>query len=253
MKEVNTLKIEEEWLRKLLPDGFPYPSLTLISGSGGTGKPLVELAFVSSWLKSGGSAIGIPLQYPTAEFVKTVMNKLYKINLEDYYEKIVYIQFDLSAEGCEKIGNNSIKANLLKPNIWNEAIKKARGMIEKNASKILVFGSALNLLLFSPTYKRDTIKNIENIIKKDNSKTYIFSISTSAFADEIRAWEEAADNLMYTRMKKPMRLSLKISRIKRVKFSREEIEVPISQEVLSEIKNVAEATRKRIIPRIMKV
>ena len=250
---MNILRIEEEWLQKLLPEGFPYPSSTFISGPGGTGKPLVEFAFVSSWLKSGGSAIGIPLQYPTAEFVKTAMSELYEINLENYHEKIAYIQFDPSIDGYEKIGNNTIKANLLKPDIWNKAVKKADDMIEKSGLGILVFGSALNLLLFSPTYKRGIIKNLEGIIKNDKSRTYIFSISTSAFADEIKVWEKTADNLMYTRMEKPMRLFFKISKMKGTKFSREEIEVPISQEILSKIKDVAEATRKRIIPEIMKI
>ena len=252
-RNMKYIRIEYDWLRRLLPEGFPYPSSTLISGPGGTGKPLVEFAFVSSWLKSGGSAIGIPLQYPSAEFVKRAMSRLYEIDIEDYHEKTAYIWFDPSIDGYEDMRNNTIKANLLKPNIWNETVKKADDMIEKTAMGTLVFGSALNLLLFSPTYKKHIIKNLEDVIKNDKSRTYIFSISTSAFADEIRVWEKSADNLMYTRMEKPMRLFFRISKMKGIKFSREEIEVPISQEVLSEIKDVAETTRKRIIPEIMKI
>ncbi len=248
---MNTLKLEEKWLQKVLPEGLPYPSSTLISGPGGTGKPLVEFAFVSSWLKSGGSAIGIPLQYPTMELVKTAMNKLYKIDPDNYRERIAYIQFNPSIDEYEDIGNNTIKANLLKPYVWDETIKKADDMIEKSSLGTLVFGSALNLLLFSPTYRNDIIKKLETIIKKN--RTYIFSVSTSAFDNKIRAWEEAADNLMYTRMEKPMSLFLNISKMKGVKFSREEIEVPISQEVLTEIKDIAEATRKRTIPEISKI
>jgi len=52
---MDTLKLEEEWLQKILPEGLVYPSSTLISGPGGSGKPLVEYAFVASWLKAGGS------------------------------------------------------------------------------------------------------------------------------------------------------------------------------------------------------
>jgi archaellum biogenesis ATPase FlaH len=52
---MNILKIEEEWLQEALPEDFPCPSSTLISGPGGTGKPLVEFAFVSSWLTSDGA------------------------------------------------------------------------------------------------------------------------------------------------------------------------------------------------------
>ncbi len=126
-------------------------------------------------------------------------------------------------------------------------------MIEKSDLGTLVFGYALNLLLFSPTYGSDTIKNLENIIKNDKNRTYIFSMSTSEFADEIKVWEEAADNMMDTRMEKQMRLFFTISKMKGVKFSREEIEVPISQDVLNEIKDVAETTRKRVIPEMRRI
>jgi len=41
--------------------------------------------------------------------------------------------------------------------------------------------------------------------------------------------------------------------LKGVKFSGKEVEVPIPREVLMEIKDVAEATRKRIIPEVSKI
>jgi len=250
---MKSIKIEYDWLRKLLPEGFPHPSSTLISGPGGTGKPLVEFAFVASWLKFGGSILGIPLQYPTMELVKTAMDKLYNLDLKNYPAKIVFIQFDPHIDKYEDIEDNILKANLLKPEVWNSVIEIADNMIEKSDLGTLVFGSALNLLLFSPKYKNDIMENLINIIKNDKSKTYLFSVSTSAFADEIKLWEEAADNLMYTRMEKPMRLFFKITRMKEVKFSRKEMQVPISREILMEIKETAEATRKRIIPELMKI
>lgn len=247
------IKMEEEWLKKLLPNGFPYPSSTLISGPGGTGKPLVEFAFVASWLKNGGSIIGVPLQYPNTKFVRTSINKLYNIDLKDYQRKTVMIQFDLHVDEYEDIGNNILKANLSKPEIWNKVLEIADSMVEKSDLGTMVFGSALNLLLFSQKYKKDVIKNLENIIKNDKSRTYIFSVSTSAFADEIKVWEEASDNLMFTRMEKPMKLFFKISKMKGVRFSKEEVNVPISQEEFIEIKEIADATRKRIIPEMMKI
>jgi len=187
------------------------------------------------------------------EFVKTVMDKLYNLDPKNYPGKMVFIQFDPHIDTYKELEGNILKANLLKPKVWNSVIKIADNMIEKSDLGTLVFGSALNLLLFSPTYKNDAIENLMNIIKNDKSKTYLFSVSTSAFADEIKLWEEAADNLMYTRMEKPMRLFLKIIKMKGVKFSREEIQVPISKEMLGKIKETAEATRKRIIPEIMSI
>jgi len=58
---------------------------------------------------------------------------------------------------------------------------------------------------------------------------------------------------MFTRMEKPMRLFFRISRMKEIKFSSEETEVPISKEMLEEISKAAEATRKKRIPEIRKI
>lgn len=43
------LKANIKWLNELLPEGISIPSSTLISGPGGTGKPLVEFAFVAAF------------------------------------------------------------------------------------------------------------------------------------------------------------------------------------------------------------
>ncbi|MBN2213577.1 MAG: hypothetical protein JW723_04980 [Bacteroidales bacterium] len=242
------LKTNIKWLDELLPEGILVPSSTLISGPGGTGKPLVEFAFVDAWLKAGGSLIGIPLQYPSGELVRTAMNKLYNTDLKDYHGKIVYIQFDPSAAGCEKTKDDTLKANMVNPEIWDEAIEKAEDMLEKTDIGTMVFGSALNLLLFSKTYKSMMLNKLKEVIQKDKSKTYVFAVSISALADEIKVLEDVADNLMFTRVEKPMRLFFKIVRMKGVEFSAEEKEVPIPQEMLIEINKIAESTRKtRII------
>ena len=112
---------------KGITERFPYPSSILISGPGGTGKPLVEFAFVSSWLKSGGSVIGIPLQYPTAEFVNAGMKKLYNVNLENYHGKIMHIQFDPFVDEYEEIGNDC-KAVI----IWWEVVDAKNRQVPRN-------------------------------------------------------------------------------------------------------------------------
>ena len=250
---MKTLKLEHQWLKKLIPEGLPYPTSTIISGPGGSGKPLVEFAFVASWLKSGGSLIGIPLQYPSVEFVKSAMLKLFDIDLDNYKKKFVNIQFDVDIDSYEQISDNEIRANLLKPEILNEVIDLAESLIEKSELGTLVFGSALNLLLFSPTYKDAALKNIETILKEDKSKTYIFSVSNSVYAEEIKHLEEAADNLMFTRMEKPMKLFFNIEKMAEVNFSYKEVNVPISKEILKEIKDVAEMSRKKILPKLKKI
>jgi KaiC/GvpD/RAD55 family RecA-like ATPase len=242
-----------EWLDELLPEGIRIPSSTLISGPGGTGKPLVEFAFVSAWLRAGGSLIGIPLQYPTGELVKKAINALYQINLDDYRGKVAYIQFDPVSDECQEMGDDTVKANMVIPEIWDEAIKKAENMLDRTELGTMVFGSALNLLLFSRTYKQSILDKLKEVIQNDKTRTYAFAVSTSALPDEIRILEGEADNLMFTRMEKPMKLFLKIVRMKGVEFSEQEKAVPIPKRMLEEINQIAEATRKTRIPEIRNI
>jgi KaiC/GvpD/RAD55 family RecA-like ATPase len=220
------LKTNIKWLDELLPEGMLIPSSTLISGPGGTGKPLVEFAFVASWLRNGGSLIGIPLQYPRGKMLKTAMKKLYNMNLDDYPGKIVYIEFDPGINTYQKTGNDTIKANMVKPWIWDETIEEAENMLDKTVPGTMVFGSALNLLLFSKTYKESMLNKLKDTLQYDKSRTYAFAVSTTALADKIKILENVADNLMFTRMGKPMKLFLKIDRMKEVGFLKKEKEVP---------------------------
>lgn len=250
---MTNLKLDINWFDELLPEGIQIPSSTLISGPGGTGKPLVELALVAAWLKSGGTVIGIPLQYPGGELLILAMKELYNLDLNDYYGKIVYVQFDLTANGCERTSPNTLRANLLKPEIWDETIASAETMFERKGHGTLVFGSALNLLLFSKTYKNSILNKLKNSLLYDKSRTYSFAVSSTVMQDEIKILEDSADNLMFTRMERPMRLFLKIERMKGVRFSRKEKVVPISEKMFREISQIAEITRKTRLPEISKI
>lgn len=250
---MKSIKAEYSWLNEVLPEGFPFPTSTLISGPGGTGKPLIELAFVAVWLNNGGSVVGIPLQDPTRKLIKTAMEKLYDVDLEKHQERVSYVQLDPEIDNYEKIEDNVLKANLLKPQVWDEAVEKAASMTEKTDLGNLVFVSALNLLLFSPTYKDKILEHLTDVLANDKSKTYLFSVSTSAFAEDIKAWEEVADNLTFTRMEEPMNLFFRIEKMKGVNYSTEEVDVPVTESSLKEIKKVAETTREKIIPAIRKI
>lgn len=129
----------------------------------------------------------------------------------------------------------------------------AENMFDKTAPGTLVLGSALNLLFFSKTYKDSILNKLKDALQNDKSRTYAFAVSTSVFADEIKILEDAADNLMFTRVKNPMKLFLRIDRMKGVRFSGEEKEVPISEETLRELNEIAEITRKTRIPEIKKI
>jgi KaiC/GvpD/RAD55 family RecA-like ATPase len=247
------LKTNIPWFEELLPEGILIPSSTLISGPGGTGKPLVEFAFVDAWLKAGGSLIGVPLQYPSGELVRIAMQKLYGTHLDNYKGKIAFIQFEPFTNRSVIVNENTVRANVLNPELWDEAIEKAESLVDKTDLGTMVFSSALNLLLFSKTYGDAILDKLKNALQNDKSRTYVFAVSTSALANKIKILEEVADNLMFTRMEKPMKLFLKIERMKGVGFSKEEKEVPISVELLKEINEIAEITRKTRIPEIMKI
>jgi hypothetical protein len=152
-----------------------------------------------------------------------------------------------------KIKEDTLQANVVKPELWDKAIEMAEDIVEKTELGTMVFGSALNLLLFSKTYGEAILEKLKNALQNDKSRTYAFAVSTTALADKIKILEDVADNLMFTRMEKPMKLFLKIERMKNVEFIKEEKEVPISEALLKEINEIAEATRKTRIPEIMKI
>ncbi|MBN1926609.1 MAG: hypothetical protein JW798_12315, partial [Prolixibacteraceae bacterium] len=102
-------------------------------------------------------------------------------------------------------------------------------------------------------YKDSILNKLKEALQHDKSRTYAFAVSTSAMADEIKILEDIADNLMFTRMEKHMKLFLRIERMKNVEFLKKEKEVPISEEMLKEINEIAEETRKTRIPEIMKI
>jgi len=66
---MKTIKAEINWVDELIPEGLPIESTTVITGPGGSGKPLIGETFVSAWLKNGGSVVFMSLQYPGSEFI----------------------------------------------------------------------------------------------------------------------------------------------------------------------------------------
>jgi len=124
-----------------------------------------------------------------------------------------------------------------------------------NSGKLgtMVVGAALNLLFFSPTYRDDIHAKIKETLKDDKSKTYFFSVNTNVFKDLVKGLEDPSDNLMYSRTDKPMILYLRIVRMKGVAFVEEEVKVPLSREVLEEVKREAEKGKRNLIPTLSKI
>lgn len=250
---MKSLEMTHDWLNELLPEGFPYPSTTVISGPGGSGKPLIGFALMHDWLKGGGSVVFIPLQYPDVDFVGRSFEKLYGLNVEDYEERIAYVRFDPELEGWGIEKERYLEANLVKPEVWEEVLDQAEETVKESEKGVMFFGSAINLLLFSPTYRDEILDKLVNIIRDHQDRSFLFTVSTSAYREKIRNLEEAAENLMFTEMEKPMKLKIEITRMTGVDFLDKTRKVPIPKELLEDIKEIAEETRTKAIPKIKSI
>ncbi len=248
------LRTGVDWLDSLMPEGLPIRTSTLVSGPGGSGKPLIGDTFVAAWLRAGGSVVLMSLQYPTAEFIYDSLRTVAKLDLNAYKDRLVIISLDTTLDGMGSPDGNMFRANMVKPKIWDEALSKACEMIPNQDPGIMIFGSALNLLLFSPTYGKELLDRMEWLLRHDKEKTYIFSVSTTAKKEEIARLEAVADNLIMTRSEgSPLRLYMRIVRMKGVPFSKDEIQVPIPAESLAHMRQIAEHSRRRVIPEISRI
>jgi KaiC/GvpD/RAD55 family RecA-like ATPase len=248
------IKTGLEWLDNLMPEGLPTQTSTLISGPGGSGKPLIGETFVAAWLRQGGSVVFMSLQYPSRDFIFSSLKTVTGLDLNDYSEKAAFISLDATIDGIETPHDHAFKANLVKPDIWDGAIEQGCSLVPDGGPGILVFGSALNLLLFSPTYEDEVLEAMLKTIRDDKRRTYMFSVSTSAKKEKIARLETAADNLIMSRSEKnPFRLFMHIVRLKGAPFLTDEVTVLIPPEALADVKEVAEHSRKRVIPLISKI
>ena len=251
---INSLHTQQDWFDRLLPDGLPIPSSTLLSGPGGSGKPLVGNVIAAAWLKQGGSVIFMSLQYPNHSFIKASLSKVTHLDLDDYKGRVVFIELDATIDTMTEPEDNRFWANVVKLEVWDHAIEQASGMLPEDGPGILIFSSALNLLLFSPTYGAGILEKMKAAAQGTQRFTYLFSASTTAKAEEIAELEAVVDNLIMTRSaKSPFRLYMQVVRSKGNAHISNEIEVPFSAELLADVKEIADHSRKKVIPLVSKL
>jgi KaiC/GvpD/RAD55 family RecA-like ATPase len=251
---VNEINTGQSWFDRLVPEGIPTHSSTLVSGPGGSGKPLIGNLVAAAWLRQGGSVVFMSLQYPSHEFIIAALKQVAQLDLSEYSDRVVFVELDITRDDVALTGVNHLKANLVIPDIWDAAIDQACSLIPQEGPGILVFGSALNLLLFSPTYGKAVLERIKNTIQNDKRHTYLFAVSTTANKEEIAELEAVADNLIESySARRPFRLFMRVARVKDLPFVPDEIEVPFSSELLEDVKEVADHSRLRVIPQIQKL
>jgi archaellum biogenesis ATPase FlaH len=236
----------------ILPDGFPVNTSTIISGPGSSGKPLIGYIFASGWLRNNGNVVFL-LTSTTLEYLKNTM-RILGADLEEYTGRFFVVELDPTITDITPVSDACIRANLVKPSVWEKALSIAENYLRSSESGIglMVVGAALNLFFFSRTYGKAIHLKIKEALEKDKSKTYFLTVNSDAFKDMVEELEASADNLMFSRMK-AMKLYLRIARIKRVAFRKEEIEVPLSPEVLESIRREAEKGKKDLIPTIRRI
>jgi len=242
-----------DWLNRLAPDGFPVPASILLSGPGGSGKPLVGLAIAASWLRQGGKVIFVPLQYPDPEYIQHDLKHLYDLELSQYSNSYEFIRFDLSLDPSSSIlrrsGQNILDANLVSPGSWDQVILHATSMAGQSGIGTLLFASAINLLLFSGTYGQVMLEYMKNLMKADKSITCLFAVSSNVFKNEVKELEEAADHLLYAEIDKIRgRLQVWVDHLSGAPCSSERTEAPFERPVLKALKERSEELKVVNIP-----
>jgi KaiC/GvpD/RAD55 family RecA-like ATPase len=245
------------WFDSLLPSGVPTPSSIVISGPSGTGKPFVGLAFAGSWLRQGGRVIFIPVHSAYPELFEMGLRSMYDLSLQDYPESHFFILLDTDLDPREESvkveGGNAIRCNLLNPKVWQEALAVASTSMEGDGP-ILIFTSALNLLLMSPTYGEQFFLMLVNTIRNPGGWTYLLTVSSSILLKKSIILEQAADHLfLMERVPKDRRVHLRAARVRDTGFHSAPVPIPAMPEFIEELKNQAVASRRILIPKVSSV
>lgn len=239
---MNKLTLHYKWLNDVLPEGFPYPSSTVLKGPMGAGKPIIAEAFIASWLKEGGKLISMPLQFPYPAFSQENMKALYGVDLNDYANQIVFVSFNPTSQVVEKNGENQLRANLVEPGQWHQVITHARALLG-NTGNIMLFATAINLPLVSDRKSADVIATIQNLFHADNKLTFLFALSTSMVDERADKISKAADNVIEGDLTQDHYLRFRILRMKGAAYHTNKQKVPFAPNLLVEAEERAKIYR----------
>ncbi|MFP4530043.1 MAG: hypothetical protein ACLFNC_01990 [Halodesulfurarchaeum sp.] len=240
---------DASWFREVAPEGIPKNTSTIISGPGGSGKPLIGFAVLDAWLDAGGEVVFL-LTNSDDTFVYDTMEMLYETPRADIEEQVTFVSFDPTMDPTvEAIEDGDvIRGNLLEPAVWRETINRALDRTAETGPGRLLFGSALNLFLFSDTYREAILEAFVETVEREDC-TSLFTVSSSAYAEEIGQVEAAADTVLMTEMDDGT-LRLRGERSESVPVGTDFVAVPFSAEELRRIREVAESSRDDLIPTI---
>ncbi|QSG05296.1 hypothetical protein [Halapricum desulfuricans] len=238
----NTFTTQQEWWNDGLPDGVPPGSSTVITGPGGTGKPILALGFVASWIEAGGSVIAAPLQFPDPAFVAAILDDLYGLDPDTYERNLTHVAFDPEADGIERRADGRLTADLVRPDNWDRLLETA-SPAGGDGPGVLLFSTALNLPLLSPSYAESLLDRFETLFV-DESVTTLFCVSRSMIEARARDVESMADVVIEADVESdPKRLQFRVSRATGVASASETIETPFASGELASIEDLADEYR----------
>ncbi|MCD6290536.1 MAG: hypothetical protein J7M34_08535, partial [Anaerolineae bacterium] len=199
--------------------------------------------------------------YPDRSFTENDLKRLYNVDLADHKGDVFFIKFDAELEpvpdAVEHISPDEVRANLVNPAVWNRAMELAAQALGQSQLGTLIFGSALNLLLFSRTYGEQMFAKLESLLRGEKQDTYLFTVSSNALQEKIRALEKAADHLLLAESAKSPQggpeLRLRVARLRGASHSDEVAVVPFDSATLEEMRQAADASRVRRIPAIRNI
>ena len=259
------IPISVPWLGDVLPQGFSSGQSIVVTGPGGSGKPLIGDAFLRSWLHAGGSVVFLSLQYPDPTFLYESYRRVTGDELSDHEDRLAFVELDPSIEGLGGTRGNRFAANVLVPDTLSAAIQRGyervtgRQFTERSSREaiegdpagpgVMVFASALNLLMFSPTWGAAVTRRFVEIMG-DPSLTCLLSVSEKPHAPLVDQIVAAADTVLVSeRALDDLKLTMRVQRSS-VQFVPGTWSVPIPEEELRATKSIAERSRNKIIPQI---
>lgn len=244
-----TLKLKQDWLNDFIPEDIRIPSTTVVTGPAGAAKEILGSMIAASWLNLGGSLIHVLTNFKRdhAERLFSYSN----VNSGKTKGKIVYINFDPKINNYKQTSDDEFRANLLKPETFNKVLKKSEEILSDSNNDILTYMTALNMLLYSKTYKNDILTKYHSLINSESN--YLFTFSENIFADDMNKIKEKADNVFYVHGTGIMHLSLKLQKINGNNISINEIETPITEEQINKHLLEIQNRRQELIPIIKRI
>jgi len=246
--------ISVPWLAEVLPEGFESHRPIVITGPGGSGKPLIGNAFIASWLASGGSVVFLSLQYPQPTFLHESYRRVIGEDLADHQSRIAFVELDTTIDAQGPITGNRFAANVVYPAVFRDSVRRGAEIASigalPNGPGVMVFASALNLLMFSPTWGAAITEELVSIMR-DGSVTALFSVSEKPHAEKVKAIENAADLLVYSeRSGDEFSLVMSVRRGAGLPFVSGSKVIPIPEEELRATRVIADRSRSKVIPEI---